>query len=146
MKKSISIMLVLFIIIIAIFSMIMINAQNNERQIYQFNNLYEQYKDKIVLGSDIASLINKTIDTNEKNNIKKDENGHYINNKINSVRIFVKLEIEGEYYSMERINQYKISEFVRNFSLQDFKCVNIKYHEDTKLVSDVYFDIYEKTI
>lgn len=141
MKKTLIIFLIVFISIIASFSIVLGDVRKSEQQAKQFNDYYEQYENKIVLGSEVATAINKAIDNNEKYQIEKNDKGTYINDNNYSVQIFVKLEEKGEYYTMERINKFKVTEFIRNFSLQDFKCTNILYHSSTKRVSQIYFDI-----
>lgn len=143
MKKSLITILIIFILIVVSFIGIMVNYRNNERQMISFNRDYEQYKDKTLLGTEIATLINKAMDSNQRNNVEKDKKNYYINNGSNSVRIFIQLETDGDYYPMEKIFEHEVSEFVRNFNLQDYKCSKIVYHKRTKLVSEVYFDILE---
>ena len=143
MKKTLIIMLILFVAILAAVSIAVVDLQQTGKQVKQFNQIFEEYKDKSLLGSEVASLINKAIDNNEKNQISKNDKGIYQEDGKYSVQILVKLEKEGEYFTMERINALKITEFVKNFSLQDFKCTGIEYHKETKRVSKVYFESIE---
>lgn len=143
MKKTLIIMLILFVAILAAVSITVVDLQQTGKQVKQFNQIFEEYKDKSLLGSEVASLINKAIDNNEKNQISKNDKGIYQEDGKYSVQILVKLEKEGEYFTMERINALKITEFVKNFSLQDFKCTGIEYHKETKRVSKVYFESIE---
>ena len=143
MKKTLIIILILFVAILAAVSMTVVDLQQTGKQVKQFNQIFEEYKDKSLLGSEVASLINKAIDNNEKNQISKNDKGIYQEDGKYSVQILVKLEKEGEYFTMERINALKITEFVKNFSLQDFKCTGIEYHKETKRVSKVYFESIE---
>ena len=136
-------MLILFVAILAAMSITVVDLQQTGKQVKQFNQIFEEYKDKSLLGSEVASLINKAIDNNEKNQISKNDKGIYQEDGKYSVQILVKLEKEGEYFTMERINALKITEFVKNFSLQDFKCTGIEYHKETKRVSKVYFESIE---
>ena len=143
MKKTLIIMLILFVAILAAVSIAVVDLQQTGKQVKQFNQIFEEYKDKTLLGSEVASLINKAIDNNEKNRILKSDKDIYQDDGKYSVQIFVKLEKDGEYFTMERINALKITEFVKNFSLQDFKCTSIEYHKETKRVSKVYFESIE---
>lgn len=144
MKKSFIVIIVLFIVIIAILSIWIMDFQKTQNQVKQFNSLYEQYLDKTILGSEVATAINRAIDNNEKYEIEKNDKGTYLEDDKYSLKIFIKLQEDGEYYSMERINIFKITEFVKNFSLEDFKCVKILYHDQTKRVSQIYFDLVEE--
>ena len=143
MKKSLITILIVFILIVVSFFGVMINYRNSQRQALNFNRDYEQYKDKTLLGADIATLINKAMDSNNRNNVQKDKKNYYINNGSNSVRIFTQLQTGGDYYPMEKIFEHDVSQFVKNFNLQDYKCSKIIYHKRTNLVSEVYFDILE---
>ena len=78
---------------------------------------------------------------NEQNGVEKDEKGYYINNNVNSIKIYVKLQAEGNYFPMERIFELGITEFVKNFNIEDFKCAQIKYHNQTGRISEVYYDV-----
>lgn len=144
MKKTVILALILCFICIIIFFIGFNNIKNTEGQIKQFNSEFEQYQDKIILGSNIATAINKAVDNNEKYNITKLEDNRYQSDEKFSVRIFVKLEENGQYFDMERIDSVGIGQFVKNFSLQDFKCSKIVYHSKTKRVSEVYFDVVEE--
>ena len=143
MKKNLIIMLILFVIILGAATIWIVDLQQTEKQVLQFNKTFEDYKDKISLGSEVATLINKAIDNNEKKQINKNNKGIYQDDGKYSVQVFVKLEKDGDLFSMERINALKITEFVKNFSLQDFKCTGIEYHKETKRVSKIYFEAIE---
>lgn len=143
MKKTFIIILIIFIAIFTAVVIAVVDLQQTGKQVKQFNQVFEECTDKTLLGSEIASLINKAIDYNERNQIAKNDKGIYQDDGKYSVHIFVKLKKDGEYFDMERINAFKITEFVKNFSLQDFKCKGIEYHKDTKRVSKVYFETIE---
>ena len=83
---------------------------------------------------------NKVIDINKKNHIKKDENNYYIENEDNSIKIEIKLLITEKTYPMEEIYNKDISEFVKHFSLENFKCTGIEYHKRTGKISKMLFE------
>ena len=143
MEKNLIIMLILFVIILGAATIWIVYLQQTEKQVRQFNKTFEDYNDKISLGSEVATLINKAIDNNEKKQINKNDKGIYQDDGKYSVQVFVRLEKDGDLFSMERINALKITEFVKNFSLQDFKCTGIEYHKETKRVSKIYFEAIE---
>ena len=64
MKKTLIIMLILFVAILAAVSITVVDLQQTGKQVKQFNQIFEEYKDKSLLGSEVASLINKAIDNN----------------------------------------------------------------------------------
>ena len=136
-KQTIAIFILFVIIVIAVAVAVSQNIQK-QRELSNYNNQYEQYKDIEVYGTDVATLINKAVDNNEKNEVPKDENGYYIANNTNSVKIYLKLETEGDNYPMERIVKLSMTEFVKNFNLETFTCTKINYHNETGKVSEVY--------
>ena len=141
MKKQTVLIAILLVVIMLIVVFFVLQSVQKSRILANYNNQYEICKTKNVLGTDIATLINLAIDNNEKNNIKKDENGYYIPDEENSVKIYVKLQEEGENFPMERISQVGMVEFVKNFNLEAFKCTKINYHKVTGKVSEVYFEV-----
>ena len=140
MKKNIILLLIIFLCIIVYFFVTFNNIKVTQRQVQKFNAEFEQYKDKEAMGTDIATLINKAIDNNDKYNVEKKDD-IYVNNENDSVRVFVKLKDDGQHFDMERISTVGMSEFVKNFGLQIFKCTKINYHNKTKKISEIYFDI-----
>lgn len=140
MKKTVTLLMLFFILIIIIWYAIMQDVQG-QKMLKEFNYQYEKYLNTKVLGTDLASLINKTMDLNERNLIEKNENGYYIENETNSIKIYIKFEEDGIYFPMEKIAKLEISEFVKYFNLDDFTCSKINYHDETSRVSEVYFDI-----
>lgn len=141
MKKQTIIILILLIAIFLVVAFAVVQNIQKERKLENYNHQYEQYQDKLIYGTDVASLINQAVNSNEKNNVEKDENGYYIQNNSNSVKIFVKLQEEGENFPMERIFKIGITEFVKNFNIETFKCTQINYHEQTHKVSEIYFEV-----
>ena len=65
-----------------------INSKIQEKnQIESENYEFSQYFDKEIYGIDLASIINKAVDTNIKNKVEKNEQGYFINNDKNSIQI-----------------------------------------------------------
>ena len=141
MKKSLYIIIILFIIILGFTLLFMINLQNTYKKIQKENYIYEKCLYKEVMGTEVASLINKAVDNNEKYNIGKDENENYVDDNEYCIKIYVKLQTNGKYFNMESIYNNNVAEFVKNFNLENFKCTKITYHDSTKRVSKVYFEI-----
>jgi len=141
MKKSIFVILtILFIIVIAI-SLYIHNAQKLENIAIKHNQQYEEYCNKEILGTDLISLINKAIDYNEKNNVKKQENTiYYINNNTNSIQITVKFIENDKIIKMENIAEKQTENFIKFFATATFKCNDIQYHKQTKNVKSMYFE------
>ncbi|MBQ9297819.1 MAG: hypothetical protein IJ223_02090 [Clostridia bacterium] len=140
MKKQTILIIILLIVVILIVAFLVAQNVQKSRILANYNNQYEVCKTKNVYGTDIATLINMAIDNNEKNNIPKDDKDYYIPDDENSVKIYLKLQEEGENFPMERIFKLGIIEFVKNFNLETFKCTKINYHLKTGKVSEVYFE------
>lgn len=104
------------------------------------NKTYESYENKEVLGTDIISIINKATDSNKKNDIKIGEDGNYIDNGKNSIRIEIKFLELDKVITMERINNVGIEKFWSNYGALSFKCTKIEYHEKTHRVKYMYFE------
>ena len=140
MRQSFLLILALFFIIICIVSLNLINIQNEKKEIARKNKKYEKYLNKEIIGTDIATLISKVTDSNERNGVLKDEKGNYINNEKNSIKIDLKMITINKTFPMETIYNNQIINFVQNFNTIKFKCTNIEYHKNTGLVSKIVFE------
>lgn len=74
MKQQLLIILATFFIIICIVCTVLINIQTEKNSIKNENSEFEKYINKEIIGTDLATLISKAIDRNEKNGIQKDKN------------------------------------------------------------------------
>lgn len=74
MKQQLLIILATFFIIICIVCTVLINIQTEKNSIKNENSELEKYINKEIIGTDLATLISKAIDKNEKNGIQKDKN------------------------------------------------------------------------
>ena len=140
MKKIIICILSIFLIIICIVVYGVYQKNENTAQIGVDNKTYESYENKEVLGTDIISIINKATDSNKKNDIKRGEDGNYIDNGKNSIRIEIKFLELDKVITMERINNVGIEKFWSNYGALSFKCTKIEYHEKTHRVKYMYFE------
>ena len=140
MKKIIICILSIFLIIICIVVYGVYQKNENTAQIGVDNKTYESYENKEGLGTDIISIINKATDSNKKNDIKIGEDGNYIDNGKNSIRIEIKFLELDKVITMERINNVGIEKFWSNYGALSFKCTKIEYHEKTHRVKYMYFE------
>ena len=140
MKKIIICILSIFLLIICIVVYGVYQKNENTAQIGVDNKTYESYENKEVLGTDIISIINKATDSNKKNDIKIGEDGNYIDNGKNSIRIEIKFLELDKVITMERINNVGIEKFWSNYGALSFKCTKIEYHEKTHRVKYMYFE------
>ena len=144
MKKLIAILILLFIIIIFSIYALVINNNAQKRNLENYNSEYEQYLNKTIYGTELATLINKVVNTNEKNEINKDEKNYYIENEEDSLKIEIKITYTDKTYPMEEIYNKDTAEFVKNFNLIKFKCKKVEYHEKTGKVSKMFFEQVEE--
>lgn len=144
MKKVLIILLILFMIIIfSIYALFITNkAQTNSLRNY--NREYEEYLDKTIYGTELATLINKATNVNEKNKIEKDKKNHYIENEENSIKIEITMLLTEKTYPMEEIYNTDTAEFVKHFNLEKFKCTKIEYHNKTGKISKMLFEQVEQ--
>ncbi len=140
MKKLLVILLLLFLIIIFSIYALLINNKAQSTSLENYNREYIEYLNRIINGTELATLINKVTNLNENNNIEKDEKKHYIENEENSVKIEIKMLLTEKTYPMEEIYNNNTAEFVRHFSLEKFKCIKLEYHNKTGKISKMVFE------
>ena len=140
MKKTFFTVLLVIFIIVCITYTYLINLKAEKAQIQKENMQYEQYLNKEILGTEVATLISKVVDLNQRNGVAKDEKGYYINNGENSIKIDLKMTTIDKSYPMEEIYNNKITSFVENFNLISFKCKAIEYHKKTGKISKLIFE------
>lgn len=144
MKKTFLLITAIILIIIFIVLGYIFEAQAKQNQAINYNKQYETYLEQEIYGAEIATLINKVTEQNEKNNVQKDEKGYYIDNGTNSIKIDLKMITVEETYPMELIYKNNITNFVKNFNVILFKCTNIEYHKQTGKISKLTFEQIEK--
>ena len=139
MKK----ILIFLIFVVVILSILLINYNSyalQKSKISAENEEFEVYLNKDIFGIDIASVINKAIDKNTKNGIKKDENNLFIQNNENSIEIEVYLTEGEQIYKMEQIYKQGTEQFVQFFIDAKFKTSKVEYHEKTGLIKYILFE------
>lgn len=139
MKKYI-ILIIIVIIGVSTIAYLFANYKMNNIQANENNKTYTDILNKEISGSDLASIINKTIDQNEKNEITKDKNGYYIENEENSIIIEIKFKDSEDIFRLEQISKGGIENFIKLYSNLKFKCTNIEHHKKTNFVQYVYFE------
>jgi len=134
---------IFFVGVIAIFctiwyinSIVKLNLQEKKA----YNKFLETNLGKDISGTDLASFINKSSNLNEQNNVLKDGNGVYIDNKQNSINIEIKFKDNDEVIQSEKIVKNGMDKFVELYGNSKFKLVKIDYHSKTKIVKYAYFE------
>ena len=138
--KKIAIFIICLVITLGIFGYIYQQYSTKKSNIDKYNVEYEQYYNKEINGNTLASIINKTIDLNERNTIEKDSNGFYIDNGNNSIKIDIKFQQSDVIFAIETLYMNDISTFIRLYGQAKFKCTKIEYHESSKYVKYLYFE------
>jgi hypothetical protein len=134
MKKYVIIMVVLLFIIIGSIFYAYRLYQENVNNVSSYNYNYEQYIDKEISGTEIATILNKAVNNNEQNNIQKSENNEYIENNSNSIKIDIYIKDNDTTYSMEKIYNLGVEQFINSFSFETFKIDKVEYHNETGII------------
>ena len=145
MKKNLIILISILLIICAFVVYFVINYRNMQMQAQINNKEYNTYKDKTIVGTTLVSIINKTVDNNEKNNIEKDNSNVYVENEDNSIKIYIYfLDEDGKRietpYTMEQIYNKGSDSFIKLYGTSNFTCTNIDYHSKTGNVKSLTFE------
>ena len=134
MKKYVIVMVVLLLIIVGSIFYAYRLYQENVNNVSSYNFNYEQYIDKEISGTEIATILNKAVNNNEQNNIEKNENNVYIENNINSIKIDIYIKDNDTTYSMEKIYNLGVEQFINSFSFETFKIDKVEYHNETGVI------------
>jgi len=140
MKKNLIILLIFAIVIFIIISYNYFEYKASLQKVAKYNKEYEQYLDSEIYGADIATIINKAANQNEKNGVEKDEQNYFIENNKDSIKIDIHILENDTIYNMERINKKPIEDFVKNFNTIKFQCVKKEYHQITQKIKYILFE------
>lgn len=140
MKKIVILIIAVTIIIVSAICVKYYEYKAEYNAVKKENSEYEQYINKEINGLDVATLINKSIDKNTRNEIEKDENGNFIKNDENSIQIEVYMKDTEETYKMETIHDQGTEQFVQYCGTVNFKSSKVEYHEKTKKISYILFE------
>ena len=119
---------------------ILVSSSNKTSDVNRANAAYNISVNDEITGTQVATILSKAIDQNERNKIQKDENGLYIENDTNSIKVQLKMVTIDNTYNMEAIYDKGITNFVANFNIINFKCTDIEYHSKTGLISKIIFE------
>ena len=127
---------IFFITVVAIVSLMFFTYSNykaNIRQAQKENLKFDIYVEKEIQGLELATLINKAIDSNEKNEVKKDNKEKYIDNEKKKINIDIKFIDDDELYNIEKIYNSGIEKFLTYYRFLMFKNTEVKYHSSGKI-------------
>lgn len=150
MKKAYIYFFCIVLLILAIIVGKYYNYKAKYAEIKEFNLQFEYYYQKEIYGTEIATVINKAVDNNEKNEVEKEElekNNKkiysYIANDENSINIDIKIIDNNKTYKMESLYQGEITKFVQNYNYILFKCTEIEYNKNGKVSYMLFEQISE---
>ncbi len=138
--KKIAIFLLIIIGIISTISYLYLNGINNYKNAQKENIKFEIYKDQEITGAEVTTLINKAINSNEQNEIEKDNKGRYIDNEMNSINIDIKFIDDDVTYNIEKIYNKGMDVFLTYYRDIKFKCMEVQYHEKTNKIKYMLFE------
>ncbi len=138
--KKIAIFFAVIIIIIAGISYIYLNYKANFNVTKKSNLEFERYLNKEVYGNDLATIINRAMDNNFKNEVDKNNKGIYQDNGKNSINIEIKFTDNDSIYQMETLYNNGIQKFINYYNSIKFKCIDIKHHDSTNKVKYMLFE------
>ena len=138
--KKVLMFLVIVVAIVAIIGIKYSSYKIEYNAVKQENAEYELLKDKEIYGLDIATIMNKAVDKNTKNKIEKDENGMYIPNDKNSIKVQVYIHDNETTYNMETFYNAGTEQFAKYYGNIKFKCSKIEYHKKTGKIKYIYFE------
>ena len=139
MKKFV-VFLIVILVIISCIAYIYLNYKANFYDARNQNMQYENYLDKEIYGSELASIINKAVDNNVKDKVSKDGNGIYQDNQTTSINIQIKILDNDTTYNMETLYNGGMDNFVKYYNQIKFKCTKIEYHEKTNKIKYMLFE------
>ena len=138
--KKILIIITFVIIILILFAIKYYNFKDELSKTKGINAQYESYFQKELYGTDVATIVNRAVNDNENNRIKKDSKGFYIDNNKDSIKVDVKITDNNMVYSMESLYNGGMTNFVNFYNNVEFECTKIEYHEGTKKIKYILFE------
>ena len=138
--KKIAIFFLIIIIIISTIAYLYLNHIAIYNIAQKENAKFEIYKDKEIQGIELTTIINKAIDSNEKNTISKDNEGKYIDNGKDSINIDIKFIDDDVIYNIEKIYDKGTDNFLQYYRYIMFKCNEVRYHSSIGKIKYMLFE------
>ncbi len=133
-------LLTLTILIVSTIYYIYINNVAMSNNAKKENEIFEYYYQKEITGTELVTVFNKAIQSNEDNMVEKDEQGRYIDNSTNSINIDIKFIDEDVTYNFKILTNNGTERFISNYRDIIFKCTEITYHEQTGNIQYMLFE------
>lgn len=138
--KKIAIFFTIIIIVICGISYLYLHYKAEYNMSKKANLEFEKYLDEEVYGTDLATIINRAIDNNQRNEVEKNNKGIYLSNDTNSISIEIKMTDNDSIYQMETIYKSGMQNFINYYGDIKFECKEIKYHNSTNKVKYMLFE------
>ena len=103
MKKYIITILILVAVVISSVLYAYNTYKKNVQDLKDYNSEFTKYENTEIAGTEIATILNKAVNNNEQNNVHKDEQGMYIENDENSIKVDIYIKDNDTTYSMEKM-------------------------------------------
>jgi len=139
MKRILIIIIIIFIIATSIIVGLIMANNARVREARRHNQQYASYLETEIWGTELATLINRAMNNNRRNDVKQDAEGNFINNETNSINIDIEMITIEETFSMERIYAGGTTEFAQAFNFVKFESRTTEYHEQTGKISRIVF-------
>ena len=138
--KKIVLFFAMIIIVVCGISYTFLNYKANYNTSKKANLEFENYLNVEVSGIELVTVMNRAIDSNERNEVEKNNKGIYQNNEKDSINIEVKITDNDTLYQMETFNKNGMQNFLSYYGSVKFKCTSIEYHNTTKKVKYMLFE------
>ena len=140
MKKTIIVLICIFIAIIISLYTYYQSTQSALQGVKKFNYQFEQYFDKEIYGADVVTIMSKAIDNNNKYDIARNEENKFIEDNKYCLKVMIKFKDVDQTFDMESIEKAGIEGFMQNFSKSTFKVIEHDYNEDSKRIGKIVIE------
>lgn len=138
--KKIAIFFIIIIAIVSTVAYIYLNQIATNRTLQKENAQFDIKKDQEMIGQELATIMNRVLNTNEKNEIPKNDKGEFVENNENSIKMDITFTDVDVTYAIERIGQAGIASFVQNYRGITFRCSEVQYHKSTGRIKYMRFE------
>ena len=138
--KKIAIFFLIVIIIISTIAYLYLNYKAVYNNAKKENEKIRISVEQEIQGIELTTLINQVIDTNEKNEVEKDNKGNYIDNNKNSINLAIQFIDNDVIYNIEKIYKAGTNTFLSYYRNITFKCKEIQYHKSTGQIKYMKFE------
>lgn len=140
MKKTIIVLICIFIAIIISLYTYYQSTQSALQGVKKFNYQFEQYFDKEIYGADVVTIMSKAIDNNNKYDIARNEENKFIEDNKYCLKVMIKFKDVDQTFDMESIEKAGIEGFMQNFSKSTFKVIEHDYNEASKRIGKIVIE------